>query len=66
MEKNLHQALYWYRQAATQGNALAQFNLAGAYQAGQGIPAQPELAFAWYSAAYENSRDAGLRKIAEK
>ena len=45
------QALYWYRRAAQQGNAEAQFNLGFLYATGVGVPQNYTEAFGWYRLA---------------
>jgi TPR repeat protein len=51
-------ALRWYRQAAEQGNAEAQFHLAQMYEAGQGTPVDDQEALRWLR---EASRQGDLR-----
>ena len=41
-------AVEWFRKAAAQGNARAQYNLGTTYASGTGIPRSPEQAFYWY------------------
>jgi TPR repeat protein len=41
----------WYRRAADQGDAVAQFNLGVRYANGQGVPQNDELAGRWYRRA---------------
>ena len=50
------EAVYWYRLAAEQGNALAQYNLGAAYENGLGVPQNYVEAMRWYrKAAYQNN-----------
>jgi len=42
----------WYRKAADQGNAYAQYNVGYLYEHGQGVAANLAVALAWYLAAY--------------
>jgi hypothetical protein len=46
--KSDQQAVAWYRKAAEQGNADAQFNLGLMYAAGSGVPADDQQASSWY------------------
>ena len=46
--QNYAQALIWYRLAADQGNARAEYNLALAYQNGEAVPKDMAQAMAWY------------------
>ena len=43
----------WYRLAAEQGNASAQYNLGVMYQNGQGVPQDYKTAVKWYRLAAE-------------
>ena len=45
------QALVWYRKAADQGDALAQFSLGLVYDNGQGVPQDFAQAVVWYRKA---------------
>ena len=45
------QAARWYRLAAKQGHAAAQFNLGGLYYEGQGVPRDLVRASVWFSLA---------------
>jgi hypothetical protein len=48
LTKDPTQAVYWFEQAAIQGNAYAEERLGGLYAQGLGVPANPKLAFDWY------------------
>ena len=48
------QAVKWYRKAAEQGNANAQYNLGGMYEVGHGVPEDLVTAYAWAKIAYAN------------
>jgi len=51
--------MYWYRRAAEQGDAVAQYNLANMYVQGQGVPKDTIQAHYWYSlAAAQGDQDA--------
>jgi TPR repeat protein len=45
------EALKWFRKAANQGNAAAQFNLGLMYRMGQGVPQNYVLAHMWFNLA---------------
>ena len=47
------QAVTWYRKAAEQGNAFAQFILGTEYDIGQGVPQDYAKAVTWYRKAAE-------------
>jgi len=51
--QNYAEALKWYREAAEQGNAKAQYNLGMMYHAGQGVPQDSAEAARWYRKAAE-------------
>ena len=45
------EALKWYRKAAEQGYALAQYNLAVMYDNGNGVPQDDTTAYMWVNLA---------------
>ena len=45
------EAMHWYRKAAEQGNAIAQFNLGVMYSNGEGIKRDQTEAVKWYRLA---------------
>jgi len=51
--------------AAKQGQPVAQYDLAYAYEHGLGIPAEPVRAYAWYKRAQSSNGPARLREAAE-
>jgi hypothetical protein len=51
--------------AAKQGQPLAQYDLAYAYEHGLGVPAEPVRAYAWYLRAQRSTGPARLREAAE-
>lgn len=53
VSQNFHVAAKWYRHAAEQGFALAQFKLGGLYDFGRGVPQDYEEAVRWYRLAAE-------------
>ena len=52
-EEDKRKAVEWYRKAAEQGIAVAQFNLAVCYDDGEGTAVNKPEAFHWYKAAAE-------------
>ena len=63
------EAFNWYRRAAEQGYAAAQFSLGVAHYNGDGVPQDPVLGYAWASVAASNGHEdaAGVRyRIAEQ
>jgi len=58
----------WYRLAAEQGFAPAQYNLGVAYYNGQGVPQDYLLAHMWWNLASSNGYENALenRKIVEE
>ena len=46
-------AVKWYRKAAEQGYAMAQFNLGAMYAKGEGVPEDDAAAVKWYRKAAE-------------
>ena len=55
--KRLAQSVQWYRQAADQGDADAQFCLGFAYKKGQGVQQSDEGAVQWYRKAADQGDD---------
>ena len=53
VEQNNELAVYWYRQAAEQGLALAQDNLGWMYGTGTGVPHDDTQAVYWFRKAAE-------------
>ncbi len=53
MPQDYKAAVKWYRLAAEQGNASAQFNLGLRYDNGQGVPQDYKEAVKWYRLAAE-------------
>ncbi len=54
VEKDLVQAVAWWRKAADQGDASAQFALGGAYADGDGVAKDAAQAIAWWTRAAES------------
>jgi len=51
IQQDLGQAAWWYRKAAEQGLAVAQFSLGAMYFNGEGVPHDDEQAVAWFRKA---------------
>ncbi|MBQ7249238.1 MAG: sel1 repeat family protein, partial [Deltaproteobacteria bacterium] len=51
--KDESQAVEWYRKAAEQGMAVAQYNLGLMYDHGRGVPKDEGQAMEWYRKAAE-------------
>jgi hypothetical protein len=49
--RDIPEAIKWYRKAADQGDALAQYNLGMRYKEGDGLPLDPVEAYKWLSLA---------------
>ena len=47
----------WYRKAAEQGNAQAQFSLGGMYFCGEGVPKDDTEAYVWVAVAAANGHE---------
>lgn len=61
--KNLTEAERWYFRAASQGNAIAQFNLGAMYWTGQGVPLDHAEAVRWYRLAAEQGYAIGQNNL---
>lgn len=69
VEKNLEEAIKWYKKAAEQGYAKAQYNLGICYYNGDGVIQNNVKALAWVSAAYangDNEATKAMRVIKQK
>ena len=55
------QAVAWYRKAAEQGDAGAQFNLGVMYFNGRGVPQDDKKAYVWFSVAAANGDANGAK-----
>ena len=60
------QAVSWYRKAADQGYALAQFSLGGMYYSGRGVPQDYIQAHMWWNLAASRYTDPTDRADAVK
>lgn len=63
VEKNLSEAVKWYRKAAEQGYARAQHNLGICYYNGDGVIQNNVKALAWVCAAYANGDNGATKAI---
>ncbi len=57
-------AVRWYRKAAGQGHARAQYNLGAAYANGTGVIRNKETAAEWFSEAGQSFLEQGNRALA--
>ena len=55
------EAVKWYRLAADQGDATAQFNLGGMYAQGEGVPQDYVLAHMWFNLSAAQGDDPSRR-----
>jgi hypothetical protein len=53
------EAIKWYRKAADQGNAAAQYAVGSAYFSGRGVPQDFDLAHMWLNLAAAQAIDIG-------
>jgi TPR repeat protein len=51
VERDDVQAVDWFRKAAVQGNAIAQYDLGYAYESGRGVKADAREAAQWFARA---------------
>ena len=63
VEKNLSEAVKWYRKAAEQGDAQAQYNLGVCYYNGQGMIQNNIKAYAWIAVASANGCDDATKAL---
>lgn len=69
VEKNVEEAVKWYRKSAEQGYARAQHNLGICYYNADGVIQNNVKALAWVSAAYangDNKATKAMRVIKQK
>lgn len=59
------EALAWYRKAAEQGNAAAEFGLGGMYLAGEGAKADTGQALFWFTRAAERGHPGAIVAAAQ-
>ena len=60
------EAVKWYRLAAEQGNAKAQYNLAVMYDNGEGVPQDYAEAVKWYRLAAEQGDAKAQHSVGRK
>lgn len=65
IERDQSQAVRWFRAAAEQGHAIAQFNLGSMYENGEGVEADGAEALYWYQAAGNQGSYEGCMAAAE-
>ena len=56
--RNAHEAVKWFRAAAEQGHAYAQYNLGLSYADGDGVEQDKAEAAKWYGKAAEQGYEA--------
>ena len=61
--KRLAKSVQWYRQAADQGDAAAQFQMGVAYEYGRGVEKSYEGAVQWYRQAADQKHAAEQQKL---
>ncbi len=61
MPQDYAKAVKWYRMAAEQGNASAQYNLGAMYGKGQGVPQDYILAHMWLTLAAAQGNEGGKK-----
>lgn len=68
MPLNYVEAVKWFRKAAEQGHAEAQFELGGKYFTSEGVPEDNVEAYTWYLLAKANGdeRASGMISVLEK
>ena len=64
--QNYVEALKWFKKAACQGNAQAQYRLGEMYRDGNGVKADLNLAFMFFSSSAENGNRKALKSIDAK
>ena len=60
---NKTEAFRWYKKAAEQGIAIAQYNLARCYEDGIGTEINKTEAFRWYKAAAEQGDEGAQKRL---
>jgi hypothetical protein len=63
-EKDLEQAVTWYRKAALQGSAYGQYNLGDMYEHGKGVKKDLQRAARWYRKAAEQGDSSAQYRLA--
>ncbi len=60
------EAVKWYREAAEQGHARAQYSMGLAYEYGRGVSQDHDEAMKWYHKAAEQGDADAQRKLRER
>ena len=63
--KDVVEAVSWYRKAAEQGEALAQYNLGRMFQYGLGVSMNRAEAINWYRKAAEQGHKGAISQLKE-
>lgn len=63
VNRDVVQAVIWYRLAAEQGNAKAQANLGDCYEKGEGVAQDYSEAFKWFSLACANGNESAGKNL---
>ena len=63
---NYREAVKWYRQAAENGYAYAEYNLAGMYYKGKGVMQNLSSAYSWYKRSALHGLEIAKNALAEK
>ena len=61
--KDYEEAVKWYRKAAEQGNAIAQYNLGQNYRLGRGVSVDLTQAKYWYEKAAEQGDEDAKERL---
>ena len=59
----MKEAVMWYRRAAEQGQAEAQFFLGACYGAGKGVPQDVEVAVKWIRKAAKQGNELAIKTL---
>ena len=57
--------MYWYKKAAVQGSAEAQFNIGSLYYLGEGVTKNYEEALKWYEKAAIKGHETSQYQVGE-
>ena len=63
VSKNYEQAVYWFRKAAEQGNAVAQNNLGECYRDGDGVEKDLDMAKYWFRKSMAQGNDNARKNL---
>ena len=56
-------AVFWYKKAAQNGLADAQFAMGQCYELGKGFDKDPNIAYYWYKQASDNGHPEAKQKL---